>query len=131
MRKHKLLSGKELRIQPARFRQSKHLFDMIAQEIKSLRFDPKAEFDINFVKDTALGLVASEKVEQAIIACMENCLYENQKVNVELFEDNEARQDYLEICFEIAKENALPFTKNLSSKFEPILKDLGLSLQLS
>lgn len=131
MRTHKLKSGRTLRVQAASFRKSKSLFDEISKEIKSLDFDPKAEFDINFVKNIVLGLVSSDKVEAAIWPCMDSCLYENNKITVDTFDkpdDMTAREDFLEICQEVVKENVLPFTKNLSSKLEPILKDLGLSL---
>ena len=128
MRKHKLKSGITLRVQAASFRKAKNLFDEVSKEIKSIHFDPKQEFDINFVKNALLGVISSEKIEVALWPCMESCLYGNQKVSADLFESIDARADFLEVCMEVAKENVLPFTKNLSSKFEPILKELGLNL---
>lgn len=129
MRTHTLKSGRKLRIEAASFRKSKDLFDAVSKEIKANNFDPKAEFDINFVKNIALGLVSSPNVEAALWPCFTKCLYhDNTKVDSDLFEDVSAREDYLEICLEVCKENILPFTKNLSSKYEPILKELGISL---
>ena len=129
MKEVTLKSGRKLRLQPADFRKAKTLFDEVSKELKANHFDPKAEFDINFVKNILLGLVSSEKVEDALWPCFTGCLYAGDtKVTPDLFEDEKAREDFLEICFEVAKINVLPFTKNLSSKFEPILKDLGLNL---
>lgn len=129
MKEVTLKSGRKLRLQAADFRKSKDLFDAISKEIKGNEFDPKAEFDINFIKNILLGMVSSPQVEATLWPCFTGCLYKGDtKVTPDLFEDMSAREDFLEICFEVAKINVLPFTKNLSSKFEPILKDMGLTL---
>lgn len=129
MKEVTLKSGRKLKLQAADFRKAKTLFDEVSKELKANHFDPKAEFDINFVKNILLGLVSSEKVEAALWPCFTSCLYGGDtKLTIDLFEDEKAREDFLEICFEVAKINVLPFTKNLSSKFEPILKELGLNL---
>lgn len=128
MRDHKLKSGRTLRVQPADFRKSKTLFDAVAKEIKAAHYDAKQEIDINFIKNTLLGLISSEAVEVALWPCMTGVLVGTDKVTPEFFEKSENREDFLEICYEVAKENVIPFMKNLSSKFEPILKELGLNL---
>jgi len=127
LREHKLESGLTLRIQPASFAKAKQLFDAVSVEIKDQNMDATQEIDINFIKGVLLGLVSSPKVEAALWVCMENCLYKNERITVSTFEDMDARADYLEICYEVAKENVYPFMKNLYAKYKPMFQELGLS----
>jgi hypothetical protein len=47
------------------------------------------------------------------------------KIVEDTFEPAEARDDYLKVMFEIAKENVLPFTKSLYAEYSPILESLA------
>lgn len=129
MRELTLQSGAVLRIQPAPFRAAKRLFDALALEIKDAKMDPKEEIDVNFIKGILLGAVASPKVEEALWPCLVNCIYNDHKITTETFENSDARVDFLEICYEVGKENVFPFMKNLYSKYSPILQGLGLNLK--
>lgn len=129
MKEVKLKSGRVLRLGLAPFRDSKALFDAICLEVKGNSLDPRMEVDINFIKDTAMGLIASEKVFGCIQVCMAKCLYNGQRIDEQTFESVEGREDFLEICMHVTKENVLPFMKNLSSKFAPLMKELGLNLE--
>jgi hypothetical protein len=65
-----------------------------------------------------MKIIANKEVEKKVIACLGVCQYNKLKISdvKETFEKEEARQDYITVLFEVAKENILPFTKALISK---------------
>lgn len=129
MKEVTLKSGKILRIGLAPFATSKNLFDAICTEMRESNIDAKQEVDVNFIKNALFGLLSSKQVELALNKCLERCVYDGSKIiPEETFESEAAREDYLEICFEVSKANVMPFMKNLSSKFAPFLSELGLNL---
>jgi hypothetical protein len=126
MKTCKLISGAELRITPGAFGESKALYQSYLEELKALKMEAKTELDFNFYKDVILSALASKNFEACLYVCMRRCVYKGKRLeNVdEVFEDLEARGDYFEVCFEVAKENLLPFLKNLSQKYAHFLGDL-------
>lgn len=58
-------------------------------------------------------IVCYEGTEEAILKLCDCCNYEvrgrKERITQETFEDIEARQDYFEVLFLVAKENLLPF----------------------
>lgn len=109
----KLPSGAELRITLAPFSDSKALYQALLEEVKTLKWEASTEIDTNFIKDVVCVGLASKKFEAALWKCMERALYNNLKITEQTFEPVEARQDYIEACFEVAKENITPFLKTL------------------
>ena len=92
--------------------------------------DPKQEIDVNFIKNTLFGLIASEKIDAALAPCLAKSLLDGVKITPDMLEDESVREDYLEICMKVAEVNVLPFVKSLSGKFFPILAQMGIDLQL-
>jgi hypothetical protein len=123
----KLPSGAELRITLAPFSDSKALYQAFLEEIKGLKVESSTEIDTNFIKDIFCVGLASKKFEVALWKCMERALYNNLKITENTFEPVEARQDYMLVCFEVAKENIAPFTKTLMPLFNQAKEILGKS----
>ena len=122
-----LPSGAELKITVAPFADSRALYQAILEEAKGLKVDASTEIDVNLFKDLLCSLLASKKVESAIMLCMKRATYNGLKIDEQTFEPVEARQDYFEACFEVAKENIAPFTKSLYARFSPLLAKVNLS----
>lgn len=129
MVRHILKSGRTLEIQPAKFRYAKDLLDAVLKEVKSSRLDPKQEVDVNFIKDSLLGLISSGVVESFMWPCLASCIYEKGRITPDTFEDIQSREDFLEICYEVGKANIIPFGKNLYAELSPLLGNLELSLK--
>ena len=119
-----LPSGAELEVTMSPFKIAKALYMAVADEMKALKLDPKAEVDVNFWKDLMCTGVASKRIEEALAECMKRCTYKGLKITDDTWEPVEARGDYLQACFEVAKENILPFTKDLFAKYGGILQKL-------
>jgi maltooligosyltrehalose synthase len=114
-------SGAELKITVAPFSEAKALYQAVAEEAKALKLDPKQEIDVNFFKDIFCVGLASAKIEKALEPCLKRVTYNGLKIDANTFEDVEARQDYFLVCYEVAKENLLPFTKSLTQKLSHII----------
>lgn len=117
-----LPSGAELKIDVAPFVDSKNLYQVIAEEMKSLKIVGADEVDYNFLKDVFFTAVSSKKIEAALEACMKRATYKGLKIDKDTFEPVEARQDYLEACFEIMVENVSPFTIALMQKYAHLIE---------
>lgn len=113
----KLPSGATLKFNLAPFADAKDLYQVVAAEIKDVPF--KKEMDtIEVYKSLALIALSSKKIEEAIWKCLERARYNEVKVNKNTFESEEARQDYLEVLLEVAKENIAPFMKSLYAEYQ-------------
>lgn len=119
-----LPSGAKLEVTPSDFKTAKALYMVIAAEAQALKLDPKAEVDVNFYKDIFCAGISSGLIESALSACMKRCTYNGLKITDDTFEPIEARQDYLLVCFEVARANVEPFMKGLSAKYQGILEKL-------
>lgn len=126
MKVHTLKSGRTLEIGLADFRAGKNLFDAVIKEIKASKLDAESGKE-NFLKDAVLSVLSSENVERALWPCMAKCLYEKNYITPNTFEDISAREDFLEICYEVGQENLIPFGKNLYAELSPLLGIVGLS----
>ncbi len=130
-----LPSGAELEITLAPFTEGERLFSAVAECIKGVKIDANAEIEnltsnINGIKDIFLSCLTSEKMKEAILACLKRCTYNKQRITSwDIFDDIKAREDYLSVCWEVVKFNLSPFTKNLISKFSAITQGNGTSLK--
>jgi hypothetical protein len=118
--KIKLQSGAELAITLAPFEDSKNLYQALLSELKVLKVEYNTEIDVNFFKDIFCVGFSSKAVEAALWKCMSRVTYNDLKVTKDTFEVEEARQDYFDVCFEVARANIAPFTKNLYAKYESV-----------
>lgn len=129
MKEVTLPSGAVLIISVAPFAQSKELYQACLEEGVKLKLDAETDIDVNFYKDLFCVGLTSKKIESTLAVCMKRCLYQGLKIDDQTFEPIEARGDYLNACFEIAKENILPFTKSLYAQYSHILGSLKLNIQ--
>jgi hypothetical protein len=124
MKSIKLPSGAELKVTLAPFSVGKAFYQVCLQEIKSMRLDDNAEIDANLYKDFFCTGFSSTKVDLALQPLIKNALYNDLRITDDLFEPEEARQDYMFVCFYVAKENLLPFTKALTQQYSVLLEQL-------
>lgn len=122
-----LKSGKEIQITLAPFSVSKELWKSVLEEAKFLRVHEDTEIDINLIKDIFCTAFSSKKIDDCLKECLKRVTYCGLKIDENTFEAEEARGDYLEICFEVAKANITPFTKNLYALYAPLLEKLKSS----
>ena len=125
MKTVKLPSGAVLKITPAPFAEARALYQAVMEELKSIKLDPTADVDVNLYKDLFCAGLASKKIEACLWECMKRVTYDSGpgdfKIDGSTFEPVEARQDYLQVCFEVAQENIEPFMKSLYAQYAKIL----------
>lgn len=119
-----LPSGAELKITLSPFEVSRNLYQAILEEVKLVKLDPLAEVDVNLFKDMFCAGFASKKVESCLWKCMERATYNSIRITPDTFEPKEAREDYLQVCIEVAKENVMPFMKSLYAQYKQVFEGL-------
>lgn len=119
-----LKSGSQLAIGVAPFATGNKLLKTIARELASVRVDfdlsnlsNPTNRDLDSVKNAAFQLLQSDAVETVLKECMARCLYNGQRITETTWEDENARQDYLPVAWEVMKANLLPFLKSLGLSF--------------
>lgn len=118
-----LPSGAILEITLPPFPVSRALFTAVAEELKNLKMDSNSDTDdIGFWKDLVCIGLSSKKISDALDECMKRATYNSLKIDADTFEPEEARGDYLEVCYEVGKSSLLPFMKSLQQKFSTTLK---------
>lgn len=121
-----LPSGAVLKLNSAPFKVSKALYQAVLEECKEVKISFDTPIDVNLIKDLFCTGFSSKKIEDALGKCFERCLYNGQKITDETFEPENARQDYLQVCIEVAKENIDPFMKSLYAQYGDILKGITI-----
>lgn len=133
--KKTLDSGALLEVTLAPFAVGHNLLKSVMRELESVNinlglkgkntlkdvFSDIGDEAVNTIKNLAVRLVASEKVEESLWACMERATYNNIKISRDTFEDEKSRGDYLIVAKEVLWYNLGPFLKNLSSMFPGLL----------
>lgn len=121
----KLPSGAVLKITPARFEESRALYQAILKEAKGVIIGSKTEM-ASVYKDLFCIGFASKEIEACLWECFKRCTYgkgtSDLKIDNDTFEPTEARDDYLTVCMEVAKENIHPFVKSLYAEYGHVLK---------
>lgn len=125
VKKIDLPSGAVLTLTLAPFKDGKELFQAFAEELKSLKIDPNADVDANFFKDIFCSSICSKKFEAALEKCKARCLYNDLRIDDSTFEPEKARDDYLQVNYEVARANIMPFTNSLYAKFSQVLGRLA------
>lgn len=119
----KLPSGATLTITLAPFADGKALYQAVVAEAVNVKLDRNAEVYDMLKNIICLGL-ASKNIEMAIEKCMEKALYNKGKITPDTFEPEANRDDYLAVCFEVARANISPFVKSLYAQYKPFLDAL-------
>lgn len=122
MKEVTLPSGAILKISVSPFAVARDLFQAVTEEMKNLHISASTEIDVNLFKDMFCAGVSSKRVEKALVECLKKATYNGLKITEETFEPVEAREDYIVVMFEVAKENLAPFMKSLFASFSDILK---------
>lgn len=113
---------------PAPFKDARRLYQSIGGEF--LKIDLAGDDELHNTIKNALCLgISSAEIEKALEPCMRKCLYKGTKIIDDSFEPEEAREDYLDICIEVIKENIRPFTKSLFAQFKAYTGLLETALQ--
>lgn len=114
-----LPSGAELEMTLAPFLEGRRLSKAVANCLKKVNIDSNTELEanINTLKDVFVECLTSQEVEDSILLCLKRCTYNKQRVTSwDIFEDVNARQDYISVCWEVCKFNLAPFMKSLFAK---------------
>lgn len=128
-----LPSGAELEMTLAPFMEGERLFSATAECLKGVKVDGNADVsdltsNLNSLKDMFLSCLTSQTMKEAILACLKRCTYNKQRITSwDIFDDINAREDYLAVCWEVVKFNLTPFTKSLISKFNEVTKNIGMN----
>lgn len=124
MKEVKCPSGAILKITLSPFSDSKALYHAVLRELRTVSIDPSLTA-ASMYKDLFCAGFSSLEVESCLEKCLERCTYNSGKgdfrITKETFEPVEAREDYLTVCMEVAKENVGPFAKSLYAEFKRAL----------
>ncbi len=124
MREFKCHSGAILKINAAPFKDARALYKAVLKEAKGVDVSSKTEIP-SLYKELFCVAFSSDEVEKALWACLNRCTYDNGngdlKIDDSTFEPVAARDDYLQVCMEVAKENVLPFGKSLYAEYLAML----------
>lgn len=131
MREIKMPSGATLKVAPSPFAISKALYQALLKEAKGIVISSKTEIPALY-KDLFCTALSSPEIEKCLWECMKYCLYDggkgDLKIGEETFEPIEARDDFMSVCMEVAKENVLPFGKSLYAEYQRILATMPSDL---
>lgn len=131
--KKELTSGAMLEIQMASFLKSRILLKAVSKELKKVDLDldlntlVDLEVDgkmLSSLKNLILDALTSDDLKSALDGCFSKCLYDNKKINDDLFDfDIKAREDYFTVCWEVLVYNLRPFfskidLSSLTSRFQ-------------
>lgn len=123
MKTIQLPSGAELKIDLPTFAVSKAFYQAVLAEGVGIKISSIDHVE-NVIKDAFCTLLSSKRVEAAFEPCLKKALYNNVHITDSVFEPVEARGDYLKVCFEVARENIMPFMKDLYAQYAPVLESL-------
>lgn len=129
MREVALPSGAVLRVAPSPFPIAKALYHAVLKEARGIDFaDGNKELPSVFLELFCAGF-SSPEIDRALFECMKRCTYNHGgkgdlKIDADTFEPEHAREDYMTVCMEVAKENIGPFVKSLYAEFRQALSML-------
>jgi hypothetical protein len=123
----KLDSGATLGITPSPFLDAKDLYQAVLRELRGIPIKTKDELGELFKNFFVVGF-SSLDVERCLWKCFERCTYDGGKgalkIDKDTFEPVEARQDYMKVCLEVARENIDPFVKSLYAEYRTLLAQM-------
>jgi len=139
--KKTLASGIELDITMAPFTEGYRLFQSVLRELQNIpikvglrgaSFSSLAEMDVNeeildTIKNVVAVLLSSPEVEGALIPCLQRVTYGGKKLGTgtDVFESEQAREDYVVVMKEVLVYNLTPFFKGLTSGLSSLLPNLS------
>lgn len=102
-----LASGAELELQPCEFKDALALQQLAVKEIVATQSG-----DTDVMKAVLFSALSSPEMEKMFWVCAKGCLYKNQRISKELFEDEKVREDYVQVYTEVLRFTLAPFMKN-------------------
>lgn len=116
-------NGVKIKVNVAPFKDAIRLKNAITKEASKVGFDLtkldlNKDVDATFVNSIIkpiLAIDSSDEFYNAVMKCMERCLYNGEAIREEIFEDEGAREDYYTVLIEVVKVNLVPFFKSLVS----------------
>lgn len=124
MLKFQLKSGKMVELNLAPMAECLTLYRAIIHECKGAGLDITIANEETIAEvltkniDALLNVIGSEYVMEAIKGCMAKVLYDKQRFNIDLFENDEkARGDFFPLLTLVAVENLRPFFPALHTHF--------------
>jgi len=117
-----LKSGNKLSFQYAEFETEQDLYTIISQELEAKNINIKDGSDgvmVSIIK--ALGaIMGSKAVTEQFWKCANTCLYNGERITPAIFQNIEARKDFMEIKYHVLFNNVAIFFSNLLSKLKNI-----------
>lgn len=124
MKEVKLPSGAILKITPSPFAEARALYQAALREFKGINIGSGVELSVLYKELFCTGF-SSPEIEAKLWECFKRCTYDNGKGDLKIdaatFEPVDAREDYLSVCMEVAKENVGPFMKSLLREYKSAL----------
>lgn len=121
MREVKLPSGSILKIGVAPFADSKNLYQALLRELRGVKIESKAEIS-SVIKDLFCSGFSSAEVDACMKPCLARCTVDDLKIDNDTFEPVSARQDFMPVYMEVAKENVSPFLNSLYAEFKQFIQ---------
>ena len=107
-KKIKLESGNELQMTMLSFAEAMVMYRIVAEEVKKINLLEESKL-VEVITSITLSLTISEKLAECVQSAFGRCQYGNRKIEMEMFENAEMREEYFEICKEIILYNVTPF----------------------
>lgn len=127
MLKFQLKSGAKIEYNLAGIEQALKLYRGLIAECKNAGLDITATEEDTVAdvimknKEAILNIIGSENILESIKDCCEKVLYNGQRFSMELFEKEEARQDFFPLMVLVGVENVRPFFPSLHTAYSLIL----------
>ncbi|MFA5659361.1 MAG: hypothetical protein WC900_08765 [Oscillospiraceae bacterium] len=137
----KIFNGKELDITLGSFQEADNLFKAVCRALKGNKIDLpdslKSDLStgqLSGILDMLLSVISDDEIESCIFECAKRCGIgpTHEKINIEYFEKEENRQEYIPVMLEIAKANLFPFMTGITSSLgAPDIQKIMSTLQKS
>lgn len=95
------------------------LLSLKGQNLKDLDTN---DMNLNSLVSAVFSIIGSEELDNALIECLSRSRYNREKITLETFEDEKAREDYYEVLMKCAEINLTPFFKGLVSTCNQVME---------
>ena len=82
-------------------------------DFNGIAFNALTEMDMLRLKTPLCSILASEELIEAAKTCFKKCTYNGFKIDIDTFENSDARRDFIIVCYHVIWENISPFFENL------------------
>lgn len=127
MNKYILKSGKKVEFNLANIEKGLNLYRAFVLECKNANINLSLSQDETisdiFSKNNHVffAIIGSEHIMECVKDCCDKVLYDGQRFNMDLFEDEEARRDFFPLMTLVGVENIRPFFPSLDTVYSLIL----------